>query len=502
MSTSLYTEEMGVQELRVIIDSQQELIDSQQETMDACQKFITYLVYHLSLIYANSKAPKATDIADLDYQKLTIDELPKVVEPEKLDYKILLQDHLDNSGKLLKPVKRRVNSPSIDPSIHCPCCQAPADYLYLNNGKSKDPQYQCKICKNLFSQKNRYSKDVVFACPHCERTLTKIKDRKGFDLYKCLSKQCPYYKNRLKNLSKKELKRFKKDRYLFKMHYIYRSFDLSLSDLEETPNFETKVQLKNIHSSPYVLGLILTYHVNYGLSAEKTAALMYDVHQVKITGQTIRNYARSAAHLVQPFTDYFPYELSDQFCGDETYIRVQGKWHYIYFFFDAEKKIILSHRYNRHRDTETAIKAIHDVVRRFEHLPDHLKLIVDGNPIYKLAQAFYAQNGIDFEVIQVIGLTNEDEVSKEYRPLKQIIERLNRTFKGNYKPLGGFQSEAGPLAHVTLFTTYFNFLRPHAKLEKKVPVLLPELNRCQDMPQKWIKLLTMSEDFIRQHPAS
>src|SRR5699024_5468909 len=172
-----------------------------------------------------------------------------------------------------------------------------------------------------------------------------------------------------------------------------------------------------------------------------------------ITGQTIRNYARSAAHLVQPFTDYFPYELSDQFCGDETYIRVQGKWHYIYFFFDAEKKIILSHRYNRHRDTETAIKAIHDVVRRFEHLPDHLKLIVDGNPIYKLAQAFYAQNGIDFEVIQVIGLTNEDEVSKEYRPLKQIIERLNRTFKGNYKPLGGFQSEAGPLAHVTLFTS-------------------------------------------------
>lgn len=136
-------------------------------------------------------------------------------------------------------------------------------------------------------------------------------------------------------------------------------------------------------------------------------------------------------------------------------------------------------------------------MRRFDQIPDHLKLIVDGNPIYKLAEAFYAQNGIDFEVIQVIGLTNEDKVSKEYRPLKQIIERLNRTFKANYKPLGGFNSQAGPIAHVTLFTAFFNFLRPHSSLEKKqVPVVLPELEKCVDMPQKWIKLLQMSDQFI------
>ncbi|MCF1619080.1 DDE-type integrase/transposase/recombinase [Tetragenococcus koreensis] len=482
MSTSLYPE------LWEIINTQ--------------QQFIALLVYQLSSIYANSKAPRPTDIADLDYQKMTVDELPKVVEMETLDYKELLQEHLHQTGKPLKPVQRRASSPTVSSAIHCPRCQAPADYLYLNNGKSDNDQYLCKVCANLFNYKNRYTKEVIFQCPHCEKNLVKIKDRKGFDIYKCLNKACPYYKKRLKSLSKKELKQFKKNKSLFKMHYIYRNFDLTLSDLEAVPDFETKVRLNKIHSSPYVLGLILTYHVNYGLSAEKTAALMFDVHQLKISGQTIRNYARTVAHWVQPLTDYYPYELSDQFCGDETYIRVQGKWHYIYFFFDAEKKIILSHRYNRHRDTETAIKAIHDVIRRFKQVPDALQLVVDGNPIYKLAQAFYAQNGIDFEVIQVIGLTNKDKVSQEYRPLKQIIERLNRTFKGNYKPLGGFHSGAGPLAHVTLFTTYFNFLRPHAKLEKNVPVLLPELNECPDMPQKWVKLLHMSEDFIKKRQAS
>lgn len=36
-----------------------------------------------------------------------------------------------------------------------------------------------------------------------------------------------------------------------------------------------------------------------------------------------------------------------------------------------------------------------------------------------------------FDITQAIGLTNNDKFSKEYRPLKQIIERLNRTFKGD-----------------------------------------------------------------------
>ncbi|MDU6524955.1 MAG: DDE-type integrase/transposase/recombinase, partial [Enterococcus sp.] len=374
--------------------------------------------------------------------------------------------------------------------------------LYLNNGQADNDQYRCKVCNTLFNHKNRFLKEITLKCPHCNDSLVKIKQRKGFSIHKCRSTDCPYYQKRLKGLSKKELKAFQKNKTLFKMHYIYRDFELSLAELEDTPDYKSPVQLKNVNCSPHVLGLILTYHVNYGMSGEKTAALLYDVHQLKISGQTIRNYARSVAHLVRPMTDYYPYELSDQFCGDETYIRVQGKWHYIYFFFDAEKKIILSHRYNRHRDTQTAIKAIHDVVRRFEQVPDNLKLIVDGNPIYKLAEAFYAQNGIGFEVIQVIGLTNKDAVSKEYRPLKQIIERLNRTFKANYKPLGGFNSEAGPLAHVTLFTTFFNFLRPHSSLEKgRVPVILPELEACEDMPQKWIKLLQLSEQFIKEKQA-
>ena len=48
-------------------------------------------------------------------------------------------------------------------------------------------------------------------------------------------------------------------------------------------------------------------------------------------------------------------------------------------------------------------------------------------------QQFKIEKDWDVFITQVIGLTNDDEVSKEYRPFKQLIERLNRTFKESYR---------------------------------------------------------------------
>ena len=140
--------------------------------------------------------------------------------------------------------------------------------------------------------------------------------------------------------------------------------------------------------------------------------------------------------------DDYPYELSDSVsvCGDETYIKILGKRHYVFFMIDAVKKIITSYSIFLNRDGLAAIYAIYSTLSKLDKLPCDLTLIFDGNPIYVLAQHFFAQYGINFDVKQVIGLTNKDEVSKEYRWLKQVIERLNRTFKGVYRGKNGFNS--------------------------------------------------------------
>lgn len=429
------------------------------------------------------------------YRKLQVDEMPVIEVLEKLDYQMLLLDYQMKHGKVLKPVVRRKNSVvKVPENLTCPRCSAPSSYLYANNGDKG--QYLCKVCDCTFSKQNRFLKEAIMKCPHCLKTLERIKERKDFYVYKCKNNACSFYQRNLNKMTKDEKVRFKKDPQAFKVRYIFREFHFDFKPLTKETPIKPKVDLSRIHASPHTLGLILTYHVNYGLSARKTAALMFDVHTVKISAQTILNYVNSVALITKPFIDHYPYELSNRFCGDETYIRVKGRWHYLFFFFDAVKKIILSYPVSPNRDTLSAIKAIDQVLQKFKTIPEDLEFVVDGNPIYILAQHYFAQHGIHFDVHKVIGLTNDDPVSKEYRPLKQIVERLNRTFKGNYRATTGFGSQAGSVSYVTLFVAYFNFLRPHASLEYEVPVTIPELEKMPNMPERWTKLITLAQDFL------
>jgi len=435
---------------------------------------------------------KEDDPVNKTYRKLSVDEMPIFEKALKGDYRFIIKDYFAKTGKLIKPVKHRKES-KVPKDLTCVYCSAPSEYLYDNDGGRG--QYLCKVCTATFHKNDKPLRDVILKCPHCRSVLQKVKKRKDFDLYKCVSDKCSFYLKNLSKMSKQQKEDFEANPYKYKVRYIYRKFNIDFTPLSKSSPVLTKVSLPKIQCSQYVLGLILTYAVNYGLPARKVSALMFDVHKIKISHQTVLNYLHAVAPIVKPFVDGFPYELSDQLCGDETYIKVNGKWHYIFFFFDAVKKIILSYRVSPHRDTVSAIKAIDDVLTKLKEFPKDLKLITDGNPIYLLAQHFFREHNIFFDIIQVIGLTNNDSVSAEFRPLKQIIERLNRTFKGNYKATCGFASEIGSVYFVDLFAAYFNFLRPHSALDKNVPAVIPQLHNLDDMPAKWINLIALCENF-------
>lgn len=457
------------------------------------QKIIVYLIG--SLIGKHIARNNYDEPVKKTYRKLQVDKMPVIEKIEKLDYKKLLLDYYLKHGEELKTIKPRKNSKNRVPnSVICPCCNAPHIYIYDNSGGRG--QYKCKVCSNTFSLKNRFSKSVILRCPYCFKALEKVKDRKDFYVYKCKNDNCSFYKKNLSSMSKEDKKRFKENPHEFKVRYIFREFKFDYKPLSKSSPVLPKVDLSKIYCSPHTLGLILTYYVNYGLSARKTACLMKDIHGVSISHQTILNYADAVSHIIKPFIDNYDYELSNSFCGDKTYIRVNGKWQYVFFFFDAIKKIILSYPISPNRDTLAAVKALDDVLCKLKSIPDDLTFVVDGNPIYILAKHYFAQHGIYFDINQVIGLTNDDPVSKEYRPLKQIIERLNRTFKGSYRLSHAFQSDEGSVAFITLFVAYFNFLRPHSALEKRVPVVISELENLPHMPARWCKLIKLSEDYI------
>ena len=469
------------------------------------QKIISVLFLLVTAKPLKSKSFGKCD--NVPYRKLVIDQMPifdthKVFYynvPKSLDYTKLLNDYFTNTGKVLKPVSRRSNSKfNVPESLNCPTCGAPHHYIYSNDGGRG--QYLCKVCKSNFTRKEHFVKEPIWRCPHCGHRLDKIKERSCFFIWKCRYDGCSFYLNNLNSLSKKDKDCFAMHPENYKLRYIFREFNTNFIPLSSQQNYDIPSSgLSKIYASSHTLGLILTYHINYGLSARKTAALLYDVHGLKISHQTILNYCNMVSYIVKPFLDNYPYEISNSIAGDETYIRVNGKWNYIFFFTDTIRKTILSYYTSPTRDTESCIIAIDYVLSKFKEIPQDLAFTVDGNPIYLLAQYWFSTRGINFDINQVIGLTNIDEKSKEFRPLKQAIERHNRSFKTNARSSHGFASKRGSVAYVTLFCTYFNFLRPHMALDYKIPVPIEEVQNQPHMPAKWLKLIELSQNYILQH---
>ena len=460
-------------------------------------KFIFKLILFLDSYIISAHDFKSNNTTYYEpFRKFSVDSEPIIQKVEKLDYQELLNNYFLKHNKHLKPVSRRRAS-ELNFKGNCPICNAPHDYIYENNVKAK--QLLCKVCNHTFTLNKDFLEKIVFRCPYCSKTLERIKDRNNYVIYKCKHKKCSFYLDKLKKLTPEQLKEYKKHPSNFKLHFIYRAFDINFESLERSsmPDLNMKVDLANIRHSKHTLGLILTYYVNYGLSSRKTAAIMHDIHQVKISHQTIMNYANSVSAMVLPFLEKYPYELSSDLCGDETYIRVKGKKHYVFFFSDKTKKIITSYQIFRNRDTLSAIISLYQTFKKYNgKLPENLKVIVDGNPIYNVAWSYFKSMDINFDLFQVIGLTNNTDIDKDYRPFKQVTERLNRTFKDDYVQMNGFGNIESANAYMVLFVTFFNFLRPHKSLKYKTPIMLDGFDKLPHMPSKWLSLIDLSYSYI------
>ena len=442
----------------------------------------------------NLEKSKDDSLFSPKYNKLKVDKLPIIHVPEKKDYKQLLEQYIKEHGKPLKPIKSRGKNPVPD-DVHCPCCNAPHIYIYDNTGGRG--QFSCKICSTNFSRHNWIDNPIELHCPHCGHSLSLEKKRKLFNIHKCRNNNCSYYQNSLKALSKNDMDEYKSNPEKFKLHYIYREFkiDFFKVDLYSLPKNASTLQFRKF--SPHIMGLALTYLINCGMSTRATARVLREVHGVKISHTQIANYATTAAYCVKPFVDSYDYKPTNYLAADETYTKVKGSRRYVWFIMDAIKKSILGYRSSSSRDTTPCILAMRMAFDKFKKFPGKaLKFVADGYTAYKLAQQQFALHGMHFDVTQVIGLTNEDDVSTEYRWLKQIIERLNRTFKSSYKITNGYGSDDGASTHLVLFVAYYNFLRPHSYTYWKPLNEVPELEKSELMPAKWQLLIELSQQLI------
>ena len=168
---------------------------------------------------------------------------------------------------------------------------------------------------------------------------------------------------------------------------------------------------------------------------------------------------------------------------------------------DAAKRSIIGYQTSDNRGVGPCILAMRMAFRHLKKLPKNFKFIADGYSAYPLAAMEFAKRfkeNFKFEITQVIGLTNDDEVSTKYRPYKQMIERLNRTYKASYRPTNGFDNYDGANYDLSLWVAYYNFLRPHKHNHYKVLNEVEMLKGADNMPGKWQLLIFLGQQTILQ----
>jgi len=434
------------------------------------------------------------DIHSPKYQKFKTDILPIIVPFIKQDWQFLIAYYEWKDNKNFKPVQRH-NGKSISTDISCPVCGAPHHYLYDNNGNKG--QYQCKVCGKTFVNGERVAKKLRLKCPYCGHYLSPIKNRKFFTIHKCLNSKCSYYLHNLKSVHKETVSNNEKHKH--KLHYLYREFNIDFFKVDMDNIDKNASTLSFRKNNAHIMSLCLTFHVNLGLSLRKTSIALDDLYGIKVSHTMVANYCKTAAVVIKPFVDNFDYKKSETFIADETYIKVKGVKGYIWFIMDAVSRSVIGYKVSDNRSVGPCILAMRMAFKGITFISEAFKFIADGYSAYPLAAQQFAlkeQDPLSFDITQVIGLTNDDAVSQKFRPFKQMVERLNRTFKATYRCSCGYDNFDGANYAVSLWIAYYNFLRPHSSKNYNVLNSVDMIRNAENMPGKWQVLLQLGQQAI------
>ena len=430
------------------------------------------------------------------YRNFFVDPNPPLKAPlktrPKLDWRKLLSTYEKKNGHLLKPVVVKSLETKAPEGSTCRTCGAPCQYLYFNDGK-KRRQFKCKVCSSLSQAYPRHRNKAKYFCPHCGYSLYLWKERRDVSIYKCDNDRCPsFLKNKAKlNFRERILAKIKSSQ--FKLRYQYREYHFTQEELSHSlPEERDSSSLFKIYNSLNTLCLALTFHISLGVSARKTAFILRNVFSLPISYQTVLNYTEMVAPYCHRFNMANKGEVDDIQAGDEAYIKVRGEHNFVFFFISSKSRKITSYHIDETRDVLPAVIAMNEAIRTASP-GQEITLVSDGNPSYPAGIHFINQ-GYEPNLThkKVIGLQNLDSESEEFRPFKELIERLNRTYKFHTRCACGFNSRNGAVVLTTLFVTHYNFLRPHISLNYSVPIPLEELKDIDTLQGKWAKVIQLA----------
>lgn len=175
----------------------------------------------------------------------------------------------------------------------------------------------------------------------------------------------------------------------------------------------------------------------------------------KTVYEWINKYTSEA---VRQFGDYRP-NVGDTWIADETVLRIDGANVWLYDLIDEKTRFMLASRIALARTTEDAEQLMEAASRCAGKNPK--VVITDRNNSYL--------DGIE----RAYGSDTEHRLGSPFTVIKgdstSLIERFHGTLKARTKVMRGLKSVETSIQFADGFLAYYNYLRPHEKLNGSTP---------------------------------
>ena len=400
-------------------------------------------------------------------RKLAVPEaLQEAIPPIKItdlkpstSYQQFLKERAE-AGEPIKPIKHRK---PIDKNTTCPHCGAPYTFIYSNatislpDKRGRVQKYKCKVCNHQwFPTKHR--KHITLFCPYCASRIDMKVHRKEFDKFKCINPECEY-------------------RRKTGQRYTWRDYSICLEAVQQYTPPPAKVKLSASHFSSASIAVALFFFISFPLSSREVASILSGTFSLSVSHQSIINWSYAMACYFYPLLDALPVHLSNVWVVDETYLRYEGKWGYLFTVLDGEHGSILAQVFSPTRSIVGAFAVLEKAARRFDLTTCGLITIVtDGLASYPPAiQLLAAQTKGQFYHCKVIGL-KDGKVKNQYRKYKNLVENYYSVLKPYYYRTRGFGSFQGAVVFSVLFTLYYNYLHPSDRFNDTPIVQIDDLD--------------------------
>ena len=197
-----------------------------------------------------------------------------------------------------------------------------------------------------------------------------------------------------------------------------------------------------------VVLLVVLWRLRYKLSLRDLAEMFLERGWV-FTYETVRAWEMRFAPLITAqLRTKRRGQAGQSWYVDETYVKVRGRWCYLYRAIDTSGNLVDS-RLSEKRDMEAAQQFFKQALAVVGHAPE--RVTTDGHASYPRA------------VREILGDTVHHQ-TKKY--LNNRLEQDHRGIKQRYYPMHGFGSFDSAARFCRTFDELRNYLHPHNTMEK------------------------------------